>query len=371
MMIVPSFDEILAKQKEIARASFGEDFNVSNLSVWNRVYAVPFSMALTELFQEIKNMSDKMSIYSASGNDLDDLLGNYLFKRKQASKAVGQWKTTNSIPNTVVSVGQLTLERSKDGITYKNTKEVIIDSLGVGIFDIECESYGKIGNCNGGCVDKIKTPVVGIISGINIGEITGGQDKETDLEYLTRYELSSSVDSEWNIDGIYSEILKVSGVSSAFVGVNRESTVDANGWKPHSRTYVVDGGNNQDIAEAIFRKTDRAIDENGDVLVTVKDAQNTDRIVKFYRPTTQIVDFRFTLIGVSNSTTIANTIKAYIESVKIGGLITATNALESCRQLGLLAGVQSLEIDFSKGGLQAWNKTYQLEYNQKALGNRF
>ena len=369
-MIIPSFEEILEKQKEQARASFGEDFNVSNMSNWTRIIGVPISMLSVELYQNIKGVYDKLSIYTSFGNDLDDLLNNFLFKRKQETKATGQWQTINSIPGTIVNIGALTLERSVDGITYKNTNEVIIDSLGVGLFEIQCETFGKIGNCDGNCVDKIKTPVTGIVSGINPSAIFGGQDKETDLEYLTRYELSNSADSEWNIDGIYSEILKVNGVRSAYVDCNRTNITDSNGWLPHSRIYVVDGGTNQDIAEAIYRKTDRAINENGDVEVNVKDLQNKDRIVKFYRPTNQTVDFRFTLIGISNSTQISTVIKDYIESVRIGGLITATNALESVRQAGLLAGVQSLEIDFSKGGMSAWNKTYQLEYNKKAIGNR-
>ena len=50
-----------------------------------------------------------------------------LFPRKQSSKATGTWTTSNSTPNTVVSIGALTIERAVDGITYKNTNAITIE----------------------------------------------------------------------------------------------------------------------------------------------------------------------------------------------------------------------------------------------------
>ena len=369
MYKVKSFDEIFASMQENARAEFGENFNVSNTSNWARIFAIPTSLMLTEFSQKLKDLEDKMSIFNCSGTDLDDLLGNFLFQRLQATKSTGTWTTTNSVPNSVIAIGELTLERSVDGITYKNTNEVIINSLGVGEFNIECETFGSIGNGAIGEIDKVKVSAPGIVSGSNTSAISDGQDKETDLEYLNRWIESNNIDSYWNLDGIYAEILKVDGVKSAFVSCNRTNIVDVNGWLPHSRIYVVDGGNDEDIAKAIYKKTDRAIEENGNVIVNVLDIQNVEREVRFYRPTEQIIDFRFTLIGQYNVTSIANVIKQYIGSVSIGGLITRTNALESVRQAGLLTGVQSLEIDFSLGGTSQWFGVIQLEYNKKPIGN--
>jgi hypothetical protein len=56
-------------------------------------------------------------------------------------------------------------------------------------------------------------------------------------------------------------------------------------------------------------------------------------------------------------------------SVKIGGLITQTNALEVLRQKGLLVGIQSIEIEFSLYGQGIWKKVIQMEYNKKSKGN--
>ena len=141
---------------------------------------------------------------------------------------------------------------------------------------------------------------------------------------------------------------------------------------PHSRIYVVDGGADKDIAEAIYKKTDRAIAENGSVSVTVTDIQGIERIVKFDRPITQIVDFKVTVLPESkNITNIIAAIKSYIDSISVGGLITQTNAIEAVISAGYLkgTGIQSLEVRFALGGTGSYNPTLQLVYNKKPSGN--
>ena len=372
MYTVKTFEEALETMLDSAREQFGDDFNVSNTSNWYRLIGLPVSLLCVEKSQNIKDLEDRMSIYKATGTDLDDILSNFRFSRKQSSKATGTWTTSNSTPNTVVPVGALTVERAVDGITYKNTNAVTISSLGVGIFEIECETSGIIGNCDIGEINKITTPISGISSGRNTATFEDGQDQETDLEYLSRYLEASSTEAFWNLDGIYSELLAVDGVTSAYVNCNRESTTDSNGWLPHSRIYVVDGGADKDIAEAIYRKTDRAIAENGSVSVTVTDIQGIERIVKFDRPVTQIVDFKVTVLPESkNITNIIATIKSYIDSISIGGLITQTNAIEAVISAGYLkgTGIHSLEVRFALGGTGSYNPTLQLVYNKKPSGN--
>lgn len=372
MYKVQTFEELLEMQRDSAREQFGEDFNVSNTSNWYRLVGLPVSLLCVEKSQNIKDLEDRMSIYKATGQDLDDILSNFRFSRKQSSVATGTWTTSNSTPNTVVPIGALTVERATDGITYKNTNAVTINSLGVGVFEIECETSGTIGNCDIGEIDKITTPVSGISSGSNTDTLEDGQDQETDLEYLSRYLEASSTEAYWNLDGIYSELLAVDGVTSAYVNCNRENVTDSNGWLPHSRIYVVDGGADKDIAEAIYRKTDRAIAENGTEEVTVTDIQGIERVVKFDRPVTQIVDFKVTVLPESiNITNIVAAIKNYIDSISIGGLITQTNAIEAVRSAGNITGtgIQSLEVRFALGGTGSYNPTLQLVYNKKPSGN--
>ena len=90
-----------------------------------------------------------------------------------------------------------------------------------------------------------------------------------------------------------------------------------------------------------------------------------------FRSVTQIVDFKVTVLPEStNITNIIATIKSYIDSISIGGLITQTNAIEAVRSAGYLTGtgIQSLEVKFALGGTGSYNPTLQLSYNKKPSG---
>ena len=136
MYVVQTYEEAIENLRESARGQFGDDFNVSSTSNWFRLLGLPISLLCVEKSQNIKDLEDRMSIYKATGTDLDDILSNFRFSRKQSSKATGTWTTSNSTPNTVVAIGELTVERATDGITYKNTNAVTISSIGVGVFEI-------------------------------------------------------------------------------------------------------------------------------------------------------------------------------------------------------------------------------------------
>ena len=87
MYTVKTFEEALETMQDSAREQFGDDFNVANTSNWYRLIGLPVSLLCVEKSQNIKDLEDRMSIYKATGTDLDDILSNFRFSRKQSSKA--------------------------------------------------------------------------------------------------------------------------------------------------------------------------------------------------------------------------------------------------------------------------------------------
>ena len=73
MYAVKTFEEALETMQDSAREQFGEDFNVSNTSNWYRLIGLPVSLLCVEKSQNIKDLEDRMSIYKATGTDLDDI----------------------------------------------------------------------------------------------------------------------------------------------------------------------------------------------------------------------------------------------------------------------------------------------------------
>lgn len=317
---------------------------------------------LLPVMEEVKRIEErqqsnleKNNYLKAEGNDLDIILQNRNFPRKKQSKSKGFWKTTNSIPNTSALVGEVKFEDNK-GNTFVNTESFTVDETGTAIIPIEAENYGKDSNVKANTINNIKTPISGLISGTNEKDTEGGADKETDVEYRFRWETTRNSGSYWNTDGIYSEINLVNGVKSCKVLENdKDIPVSVGGLEmpSRSRRYYVDGGADIDIANAIFRKTDRAIEETGGVTVTIKDVQGTDRTVIFSRPTYVNVKYKIILDG-SISTNQANAIiEEYIQNSRINENLTSFAVVEKIRHSIDVSGVTNLEVHFSRN-----NSTY-------------
>ena len=94
-----------------------------------------------------------------------------------------------------------------------------------------------------------------------------------------------------------------------------------------SVVLIVDGGRNEDIANAIWKKKDQAIQMNGDTVVTVKDNQGIDREIRFYRPKKKKVQVKIEFQRAEGvnilEENLKEIVKEYIKSLKVGEYITS------------------------------------------------
>jgi uncharacterized phage protein gp47/JayE len=77
---------------------------------------------------------------------------------------------------------------------------------------------------------------------------------------------------------------RVAGVRTVKVFMNNTDEPDALGRPPHSVHAVVDGGLDDEVAEALFRVVAAGIDTHGQQLVVIKDADGADQRIRFDRP---------------------------------------------------------------------------------------
>lgn len=77
---------------------------------------------------------------------------------------------------------------------------------------------------------------------------------------------------------------RVAGVRTVKLFMNNTDLPDALGRPPHSVHVVVDGGLDDEVAEAIFRVVAAGIDTHGQQLVVVKDDEGADQEIRFDRP---------------------------------------------------------------------------------------
>lgn len=109
---------------------------------------------------------------------------------------------------------------------------------------------------------------------------------ETDEQFRARLlDPDSRLLTSNNIyDGIYARLAGVDGVTAANIFVNNTNAVDADtGLPPHSYEVVVDGGDDDEIAAAIWSQTSGATIV-GTTEIAVVDTQGQCRNVRFTRP---------------------------------------------------------------------------------------
>lgn len=134
---------------------------------------------------------------------------------------------------------------------------------------------------------EIVTPVSGLTRVINIINGVLGRNIETDTELRIRRNESLQVAGSATVDAIRSDLLNVAGVNEALVFENTTFVIDANGFPGKSFAAFVDGGEDEDIAKAIWGSKPAGIEMFGSITEPVLDSQGFSHNVKFSRPTTK------------------------------------------------------------------------------------
>lgn len=146
------------------------------------------------------------------------------------------------------------------------------------------EDYGKI-TLPYGIVTKMVNNITGFNAVTNLLEPTYGRKRESDIELRQSYIAKSALRSNTMIESIVGELLNnVENVETASGYENDTDTVDERGLPPHSIEIIVEGGDNNEIAEAILRRKAGGIQTYGSVEVAVPGNYGDSIPVHFNRP---------------------------------------------------------------------------------------
>lgn len=147
-----------------------------------------------------------------------------------------------------------------------------------------------------GTVKNIITQVSGWASANNESASYPGRDLETDTEIRQRYASTVSAQGSAMVESIRANLLEnVTGVTAAIVFENTGDTTDGDGRPPHSIEAIVQGGDEEDIANMIWKKKAGGIDTYGSIDVEITDSQGINHTMYFNRPTEVTVYLRCTV----------------------------------------------------------------------------
>lgn len=132
--------------------------------------------------------------------------------------------------------------------------------------------------------NTIETPVSGWNQVTNLTDAVPGEDEESDDELRIKREAELAAAGAGTVPAIRAAVLRVDGVTSCVVFKNDLDVDDADGRPPHSVEAVVEGGDDVDIAEAIFDNVSSGIEPFGTTTESVTDSQGLSWDVSFSRP---------------------------------------------------------------------------------------
>lgn len=201
---------------------------------------------------------------------------------------------------------------------------------------------------NATIIDTIVNPVSGLTSVSNLAEGTEGRDVEADAELRIR--VTEAIQGAATVEAIRSRLLdEVAGVSTVTVIDNRED-ITVGGLPPHSFKAIVQGGDDQEIADKIWEVGPAGIETEGSTTKTVVDSMGNNQTIKFSRPTSQYAHVKATLtlyseesLGSGAEDAIKAAILAFGDAFRIGEDMLWQRFLGPI--FGATPGIQSIVMD--------------------------
>lgn len=252
---------------------------------------------------------------------LDNLVKFAGIKRMNAEKAIGEVTFSNTgIADVIIPIG--TLISSDSGVNYQTVNSTPITLKGNSTIDVQirCVEYGENGNTGPNTIRSLIN-YIQYVTINNSAAITNGRDIETDPELRARYFKALSELGKSTMSAMEAALLAVSDVSKIKIYENVTDVIDSKGLPPHSFRSYVEGGINQDIAEAIYNTGPLGIQTDGNISIGISGLN-----IKFSRPTQKLLDVNIVIETQSSVTafkelhdeSLKACYKAYINNFEIG-----------------------------------------------------
>lgn len=148
-----------------------------------------------------------------------------------------------------------------------------------------------------GTITTAVTAMAGITAINNTsGVLTQGVDEESDAALKIRRRRSVAGPSTSYLDSMESAVLALSGVTACIIEENNTGVIDANGTDPHTVWAIVEGGDDEEIAQALYRKKSAGAGWRGAETVTVTRPNGRTIEVSFDRPGEEDLYIRFNIV---------------------------------------------------------------------------
>lgn len=279
--VAKPFEVIKQELEDDFRATFGEGINVLPDSVFGHLIGI-FADRLADLWQLAEGVYAATTPDGAGGVSLDlvSALTGTLRATPEKTHVIARCFGTDG---TVLAPGRRA--RIPGGATFESLHEATIGPSGFVDVEFQALEAGEI-PCYAGTLTEIVTPAAGWSGVTNPNDHTHlGRGLESDEELRIRRESELRARGMASLPAINERLRALNGVADVLVFENVTDTVDGDGIPPHSIEAVVDGGDDAEVAAAIFGAKSGGIQAHGSTVETVTDSSGNDHAIGFTRPT--------------------------------------------------------------------------------------
>lgn len=298
---------------------------------------------------------------TAEGRMQDAIARIYFLDRNGATASVVQALCTGQ-PGTTLLEGALA--QDDDGNLWQSTGDATFSGGGIATIQFACQTLGPI-LLGIGELTRIAQTAPGWDAITNLGAATVGSATESRAAFERRRQESVASGAKGTPAAIRSAVWGVDGVLDVFAYDNFTNVVLPYGATsypiaPHSIYVAVVGGDDDEVAAAIWSKKDNGCDMNGNTTVVISDTEGYSYPyptynIKFERPASLPILFA---VQLANSTALPANIVALTKAAiiatfngtdgaqraRIGGQIFASNFYAGVASIGSAVSIIQIKI---------------------------
>lgn len=286
-LILDRYDDVKTKLSDAFKSIAGAGFKTTPGSVGGQIVAL-ISETVADQNELIEGVVNAFDPTGAVGVYLSKLVVfNGIERKKRVASVVDVTLTANAAGSTVPA-GSLFCDPAV-GENFALDAEVVLAPLESKTETSTAVNFGPI-EAAAGTITKIVNPVYGLATVTNPTDAIPGQAREEDPTLRTRRTTASKGSGSANVAAIYTAISNIDGVVACRVFENKTDFVDSNGVPGHSIWAVVEGGDDEEIAAALFSTVDGGVGLHGSTSINYDDPI-TGRIyaILFDRPVQDLI----------------------------------------------------------------------------------
>lgn len=322
----PSYAEILEYFTAQAQTIFGSDINLDADTQDGQLLAI-FASAINDVNAQAIATYNQFNPNTAVGIGLDSAVKTNGIKRNVATYSTVDLVLVGQA-GTQINNG---IAKDSFGNNWLLPSLVVIPSSGSITVTATAEEIGDI-EALANTITEIGSPTRGWQAVTNPQSAVVGVPVETDTNLRKRQNASTAMASQSVWEGILSTVANLNGVTQVSGIRNDTNKTSSEGVPPHSIAVVVEGGDAQGIAKAIFLKKGEGVGTYGATSGTYVDQFGIENTVSFSR-TTQVqiyvtLKIKATPSYISNDgQAVQERIANYISNLGIGRDVVITRVL--------------------------------------------